>query len=453
MDHRIRLVPLQGVAILTLLCLLAGIFYPTALWALLVLGPLLALGLRDLTQTRHSLLRNFPLLGHFRYLIELFGAPLRQYIVEQNKEGKPFDRDFRSLVYQRAKNLEAKKPFGTELDVYSPTYVWMSHSMVPKPVAQELPRISIGGPDCRQPYSASLLNISAMSFGSLSPNAIEALNLGARRGNFYHTTGEGGISSYHRRPGGDLNWQIGSGYFGCRQADGSFCPDLFAEQSSDERVKLIEIKLSQGAKPGHGGILPAAKINAEIAATRKIPMGQDCVSPAHHSAFATPIELLEFIARLRDLSGGKPVGFKFCLGHPCEFLAICKAMVKTGISPDFIVIDGGEGGTGAAPLEFSDRLGFPMREGLVFVHNALVGCRPARAHQARRERQGRRGRDHRRRSGHGRRLGQFGAGLHVLPRLYPGADVPHQPLPGRRRHPGPEAAERPGGGRQSRARL
>jgi glutamate synthase domain-containing protein 2 len=374
MDHRYRLVPLQGVAVLTLLCLLTGMFFIHALWVLLILVPLLLLGVWDLTQTQHSLLRNFPILGHFRYLIEAFGAPLRQYVVEQNKEGMPFNRDLRSLVYQRGKNLEAKKPFGTELDVYSPTYIWMSHSMAPTAVAGDLPRITIGGPDCRQPYSASLFNISAMSFGSLSPNAIEALNLGAKRGSFYHTTGEGGVSSYHLKHGGDLNWQIGSGYFGCRQADGSFSPGLFAEQAGDERIRMIEIKLSQGAKPGHGGILPAAKITAEIAATRKIPLGQDCVSPAHHSAFSTPVELLEFIARLRDLAQGKPVGFKFCLGHPWEFLAVCKAMVKTGLAPDFIVVDGGEGGTGAAPLEFSDRLGFPMREGLVFTHNALVGC-------------------------------------------------------------------------------
>ncbi len=373
MNHRIRLFPLQIVAVLTLLFILLGVWNLFFLWPLIVLLPILFLGIWDLQQKSHSLLRNFPIIGHFRYLIEEFGPPLRQYIVEDNREGNPFNRDFRSLVYQRAKNVEAKKPFGTELDVYNPGYIWMSHSMVPKGVAKELPRLTIGGPQCGRPYSASLFNISAMSFGSLSGNAIEALNKGARMGNFFHTTGEGGVSQYHQKHGGDLNWQIGSGYFGCRAADGSFSADLFAEQASLEQIKMIEIKISQGAKPGHGGILPAGKITAEVAEARKVPMGEDCISPAHHSAFSTPIELLEFVAKLRELSGGKPVGFKLCVGHPYEFLAICKAMHRTGLAPDFIVIDGGEGGTGAAPLEFSDRIGFPLREGLVFANNALIG--------------------------------------------------------------------------------
>ena len=373
MEHKIRLVPLKAIVVLSGLFLLLGFVSLHFFWPLMLLLPLAALGLWDLKQPRHSLLRNYPVWGHFRYLTEAIGPALRQYIVEHNREGMPFNRDFRSLVYQRAKNVEAKKAFGTELDVYAPGYVWVSHSMVPTPVATELPRVMIGGPQCKQPYSASVLNVSAMSYGSLSGHAIMALNKGAKAGNFYHTTGEGGVSRYHREYGGDLTWQIGSGYFGCRQSDGNFCPELFAKQASDEQVKMIEVKLSQGAKPGHGGILPAAKITLEIAETRKIPMGQDCVSPAYHSVFSNPIELLEFLARLRELSGGKPVGFKFCVGHPWEFLAICKAMLKTGICPDFIVVDGGEGGTGAAPLEFSDRIGFPLVEGLAFVNNALVG--------------------------------------------------------------------------------
>lgn len=373
MEHKIRLVPLIAAVVLSGLSLLLGLVSMHFLWPLLLLLPLVILGLWDLQQPSHSLLRNYPIWGHFRYLIEAIGPALRQYIVEHNKEGMPFNRDFRSLVYQRAKGLEAKKPFGTELNVYDPGYLWVSHSMAPAPVATELPRVMIGGPQCKKPYSASLLNISAMSYGSLSGNAIMALNKGAHAGNFYHTTGEGGVSRYHREYGGDLTWQVGSGYFGCRQADGSFCPELFAEQANADQVKMIEVKLSQGAKPGHGGILPAAKITPEIAETRKIPMGQDCISPSYHSAFSNPVELLEFLARLRELSGGKPVGFKFCVGHPWEFLAVCKAMLKTGICPDFIVVDGGEGGTGAAPLEFSDHIGFPLVEGLTFVHNALVG--------------------------------------------------------------------------------
>ncbi|ORJ60637.1 FMN-binding glutamate synthase family protein [Geothermobacter hydrogeniphilus] len=374
MDYRYRLVPFQASIVLSLLCLLLSFVSIWFFLLFLLFGAAVLLGVYDQKQKKRSLPRNYPIWGRMRYFIEGLGPALRQYIVESNKEGKPFDRDFRSLVYQRAKNIEAKKAFGTELDVYSPTHVWVGHSIAPRPVAEDLPRVEIGGPDCGRPYSASIFNISAMSFGSLSANAILALNKGARKGNFYHTTGEGAISRYHRQPGGNLVWQIGSGYFGCRAADGSFDPGLFAETAADDQVKMIEIKLSQGAKPGHGGILPAAKITAEIAETRKIPMGIDCVSPAYHSAFSTPLELIEFIARLRELSGGKPVGFKFCLGHPWEFLAICKAMLEVGTGPDFIVVDGAEGGTGAAPLEFSDRLGFPLREGQTFVHNALVGC-------------------------------------------------------------------------------
>ncbi len=373
MDHRYRLFPFQISIVLTLVCLLVGFFFPLALIPAALCAALVALGFYDRQQKNHSLMRNYPIWGRLRYVIESLGPALRQYIVENNREGTPYNRDLRSLVYQRSKNIEAKKAFGTELDVYNPTHTWMGHSMAPCEVTPELPRETIGGPDCKQPYSASLLNISAMSFGSLSGNAILALNSGAQKGVFFHTTGEGGISRYHKTPGGALNWQIGSGYFGCRTDDGKFAAELFAQNAQIDQVKMIEIKLSQGAKPGHGGILPTAKISAEIAETRNIPMGEDCISPAYHSAFSTPLELLEFVAKLRELSGGKPVGFKFCLGRPWEFLAICKAMLATGITPDFIVVDGAEGGTGAAPLEFADRLGFPMREGLTFVDNALIG--------------------------------------------------------------------------------
>ncbi len=374
-ETRIRLVPMQVSIVLTILFLVLGfVFSYHFWWPLIVFLPLALLGLYDYSQDKHSLLRNYPILGRMRFFLEPLGAPIHQYFIESNQDGAPFNRDWRSLMYQRAKGLEAKKPFGTEMDVYAPNYEWLNHSLTPRPVAEDDLRVTIGGPQCSKPYSASVFNISAMSFGSLGPNAMLALNTGAKKGNFYHCTGEGGISRYHRQPGGDLNWQIGSGYFGCRKDDGNFDPDLFAEQSQDDQVKMVEIKLSQGAKPGHGGILPGAKVTAEIAEARKVPIGTTCESPAYHKEFSTPIGLLEFVAKLRELSGGKPLGFKLCVGHPWEFMAICKAMLKTDITPDFIVVDGGEGGTGAAPLELSDRMGTPLREGLVFVQNALVGA-------------------------------------------------------------------------------
>ncbi len=372
-EHKFRLVPFQAVIALSILFFLLGFFNAHFFWPLLVTLPLTALGFYDLNQPQHSLLRNYPIIGHGRYLLESFGPPMHQYFVESNKSGSPFNRDQRSMVYQRAKNEASKKAFGTELNVYQPNYAWVNHSMAPKPKAEELARITIGGPQCGKPYSASVYNISGMSYGALSSNAILALNKGAKMGNFFHNTGEGSISRYHREYGGDLCWQFGSGYFGCRQKDGSFNPDLFAEQAKDDQVKMIEIKLSQGAKPGHGGILPAGKITPEIAETRHIPMGEDCISPPYHTAFSTPVELLEFIGRLRELSCGKPIGFKLCVGHPWELLGVCKAMLETEILPDFIVVDGAEGGTGAAPLEFSDHIGMPLREGVAFVHNALVG--------------------------------------------------------------------------------
>ena len=336
-------------------------------------GGLSALGVRDLFQTRHAVLRNYPISAHLRFLLEAIRPEMRQYFFEGEKDGAPFSRDKRAIVYQRAKRVLDKRPFGTQYNVYEEGYEWVRHSMAPRPLASTPFRITIGGPDCAHPYSASVFNISAMSFGALSPNAILALNKGAAMGNFAHDTGEGGFSPYHRENGGDIIWEVGSGYFGCRNADGSFCADKFAEAARLPQVKMVELKMSQGAKPGHGGVLPAAKVSEEISRTRGVPMGQDCISPSGHSAFATPIGMMQFIAEMRRLSGGKPAGFKLCLGHPWEFMAICKAMLETEIYPDFIVVDGKEGGTGAAPLEFLDHLGMPLRDGLNFVHNALIG--------------------------------------------------------------------------------
>jgi glutamate synthase domain-containing protein 2 len=333
----------------------------------------LVIGVRDLRQTRHAVLRNYPVIGHLRFLFEWVRPEIRQYFLESDSEAVPFSRNQRSLVYQRSKGEPDKRPFGTQLDVHQTGYEWINHSMVPTVLPSHDFRTPIGGARCTQPYSASLFNISAMSFGALSANAILALNKGAQRGHFFHDTGEGSISSHHRVHGGDLVWEIGSGYFGCRNDDGSFNAEKFSANARDPQVKLIELKLSQGAKPGHGGVLPGPKVSAEIAAARGVPVGVDCVSPAAHSAFATPLQLLQFIDRLRTLSGGKPVGFKLCIGHPWEWFAIAKAMLESGLLPDFIVIDGGEGGTGAAPLEFTDHVGTPLQEGLRLVHNTLVG--------------------------------------------------------------------------------
>ncbi len=343
-------------------------------WAAIgvVFSALTALGLHDVFQTRHAVLRNYPIIAHMRFLLESVRPELRQYFFEGEKDGAPFPRDKRAIVYQRAKKQLDKRPFGTMNDVYGESYEWLHHSIAPKPTAaMDAMRVVIGhGPKA---YSSSLLNISAMSYGAISANAIRALNKGARAGGFFHDTGEGGVSPYHREHGGDLVWELGSGYFGARAADGGFDAAKFADAAADPQIKMVELKLSQGAKPGHGDVLPAAKVSAEIAAIRGVPMGQDCVSPAHHAAFSTPIGLLEFTAKMRELSGGKPAGFKLCIGHRWEFMAICKAMLETGITPDFIVIDGKEGGTGAAPLEFMDHVGMPLRDGLSFVHNALIG--------------------------------------------------------------------------------
>ena len=354
----------------------------TGLWALWFGGhaayllaaglPLSLVGLYDLTQTRSSILRNYPVIGHLRFLLEFIRPEIRQYFIENDTDEAPFSRSQRSLVYARAKGEPDKRPFGTQLDVGAKGYEWINHSIAPSKIASHDFRITIG-PNTAQPYQASVFNISAMSFGALSANAILALNAGAKRGGFAHDTGEGSISVHHRVHGGDLIWEIGSGYFGCRNADGSFNAELFAANACDPQVRMIELKLSQGAKPGHGGVLPGPKVTAEIAAARGVPMGVDCVSPASHSEFGTPIEMLQFIARLRELSGGKPTGFKFCVGHPWEWFAIAKAMQQTGLVPDFIVVDGAEGGTGAAPLEFTDHVGAPLQEGLLLVHNTLRG--------------------------------------------------------------------------------
>ena len=358
--------------------LLAGVaavatYFPVALWALLVVGPLLLLGLHDSLQREHTILRNFPLLGHVRYLFEMVRPEIQQYFIESNTDAFPIEREFRDIVYQRAKGELETQPFGTQRDVYRIGYEWAAHSLAPVPPLEEPPRIPVGGPDCRQPYSCSMLNISAMSFGALSSHAVLALNAGAKAGGFAHNTGEGGLSPYHLGPGGDLIWQIGTGYFGCRTPDGRFDPDRFRDQAANDAVRMIELKLSQGAKPGHGGVLPGPKVSEEIAAIRGVTPWQTVISPPAHSTFSTPAGLLEFVARLRDLSGGKPVGFKLCVGYRVEFLAVCKAMLDTGITPDFITVDGGEGGTGAAPLEFANSLGMPARDGWMLVHNALTG--------------------------------------------------------------------------------
>ena len=344
-------------------------------WALIVGCVGLVIGLRDIRQSRHAILRNYPIIGHLRFLMEWIRPEIRQYFIESDREAAPFSRQQRSLVYQRSKGDSDKRPFGTQMDVLLARYEWLNHSLQPSKLGGHDFRVVIGnaGSGCTQPYSASLFNISAMSFGALSANAILALNGGAKKGSFAHDTGEGSISQYHRVHGGDLIWEIGSGYFGCRNDDGSFSAEKFTLNARDPQVKMIELKLSQGAKPGHGGVLPGTKVTAEIAAARGVPMGVDCVSPSAHSAFSTPVEMLHFIERLRTLSGGKPVGFKLCIGHPWEWFALVKAMVESGVLPDFIVVDGGEGGTGAAPLEFTDHVGTPLQEGLRLVHNTLVG--------------------------------------------------------------------------------
>lgn len=362
------------------LCILAAIasfatleLHRQAFQFMLIFGFLSLVGIYDLLQTKIAILRNYPVIGHLRFMLEFIRPEIRQYFIEGDNDETPFSKEQRTLVYSRAKAVPDEIPFGTTLDVMAPGYQWINQSLAPTRLLSHNFRVEIGGKDCKQKYSASIFNISAMSFGSLSANAVMALNLGAKKGGFAHDTGEGSISKYHRIHGGDLIWEIGSGYFGCRNPDGRFNAEKYTENAIDSQVKMIELKLSQGAKPGHGGILPGSKVTAEIAAARGVKEGEACISPASHSAFSTPLELMHFIKKLRDLSGGKPVGFKFCVGHPWEWFGIVKAMLETRIYPDFIVIDGSEGGTGASPVEFTNHVGTPLQEGLRLVHNTLVG--------------------------------------------------------------------------------
>ncbi|MGZ2371518.1 FMN-binding glutamate synthase family protein [Ancylomarina sp. YFZ004] len=363
-----------SIVILIAIAVIYSVWTPI-IWSLILFGPVIILGYSDILQTKHTIKRNFPVIGNFRYILEKIRPEIMQYFVETDTEGRPINRLFRNIIYQRAKKVIDTTPFGTQVDVYRNGYEWMDHSIYAKsyPDLETKPRVHVGGPDCQKPYSANILNISAMSFGSLSQNAILAMNKGAKRGGFAHNTGEGGISPYHIQPGGDLIWQIGTGYFGCRTKNGRFCPDTFQKNASEDNVKMIEIKISQGAKPGHGGILPASKNTAEIAEIRHVEPHTVVQSPPSHSTFNSPEGLMHFIKQLRDLSGGKPIGFKLCLGKKDEFVHMCEAMISTGIKPDFITVDGGEGGTGAAPIEFSNSLGMPLRDGLSFAINTLRG--------------------------------------------------------------------------------
>ncbi|OBX60411.1 glutamate synthase [Moraxella osloensis] len=344
-------------------------------WWLMVIGLVgFVVGIYDLMQVHHAVLRNYPISGHIRYLLEEFRPELRQYLIEDDQAAVPFSRQQRALAYQRAKNVSDTNAFGTLENLYQSGKEWFLQSTLSYPLKETNFRIMVGSERCLQPYSMSVFNISAMSFGSLSAAAIEALNQGAKLGGFAHDTGEGAISPYHKKHGGDLIWELGTGYFGCRNHDGTFNAEKFAERSRIEQVKMIEIKLSQGAKPGKGGVLPKEKITLEIAETRDVPMDADCVSPASHSAFTTPREMVQFWQQLRELSGGKPVGFKLCVGQPWQFMAIVKAMIEADNYPDFIVVDGAEGGTGAAPVEFMDNVGMPLLDGFLLVHNTLVGA-------------------------------------------------------------------------------
>ncbi len=366
----------SALVVVTGIFVLGALLQPWVWWfVLLLLVPAWGLALQDSVQTRHALRRNFPLLGRGRWIAEFLRPFVRQYFIESDTDGAPISRMFRSIVYQRAKGDIETIPWGTRVDVGEEGYEWLGHSLAARDISHVNtdPRVVVGGPDCKQPYAASMLNISAMSFGSLSSAALIALNRGAKAGNFYHNTGEGGLSPYHLEPGGDLVWQIGTGYFGCRTSEGRFDPEAFREKAALPNVKMIEIKLSQGAKPGHGGILPAMKNTPEIARIRTVEVGTEVISPPTHPEFTSPEGLCDFIMRLRDLSGGKPIGFKLCVGRRSEFLSICRAMSETGIKPDFITVDGGEGGTGAAPLEYSNSVGMPLREGLATVDDCLRG--------------------------------------------------------------------------------
>ena len=378
LDKLNQIYPVRYTAFITAVVLLvftllgAGVLGLSAWWPLLFLA-LSVVGMYDLQQQHHAILRNYPIIGHLRFMLETIRPEIRQYFLESETEAAPFSRAQRGLVYARAKDASDKRPFGTQLDVRAVGYEWINHSIAPTQLTSHDFRVQVGGASCTQPYSISLFNVSAMSFGALSANAIMALNQGAKLGGFAHDTGEGSISRHHRVHGGDLIWEIGSGYFGCRDEQGHFSPEHFVDNVRSPQVKMVEIKLSQGAKPGHGGVLPGPKVTEEIAEARGVKVGEDCVSPAAHSSFSTPVGLMQFVQKLRTLSEGKPVGFKLCIGHPWEWFGIVKAMQETGIYPDFVVVDGAEGGTGAAPLEFSDHIGMPMQEGLRLVHNTLVG--------------------------------------------------------------------------------
>ncbi|MFT6776013.1 MAG: glutamate synthase domain-containing protein 2 [Paracoccaceae bacterium] len=365
---------LMAVAAGCLISLAMAVVWPGMAVAAVIFALLTIVGVHDLTQTRHSLLRNYPVIGHMRWLFEGIRPEIRQYLIESDQDEEPFSRESRSLVYQRSKGAEDKRPFGTRKRVYDSGYSWLTHSIMMKHPESWDFRVKVGNAQCAKPYDISVYNISAMSFGALSANAIMALNKGAKLGGFAHDTGEGGISRYHRVHGGDLVFQVGTGYFGCRTATGDFDPEAFRKVATDDQVKMIELKLSQGAKPGHGGMLPASKITPEISEARGVPMGVDCISPGGHSAFDSPIGMMKFLGQLRELSGGKPVGIKLCIGHRREFMCIVKAMLETGTVADFITVDGAEGGTGAAPLEFSNHIGTPLVEGLTLVHNALRGA-------------------------------------------------------------------------------
>lgn len=349
--------------------------WPGAWKLMFFLGPVLLLGYYDFFQKKRAIARNFPVFGRTRYLMEWARPKIFQYFIEPDSEGKPLNRLHRSVIYQRAKHEKDTTPFGTQLNLYAEGYEWMNHSIgaLDHHDLDADPRVIVGGANCKQPYAASLFNVSAMSFGSLSSRAILALNEGAAIGGFAHNTGEGGISPYHLEPGGDLIYQIGTGYFGCRSKEGGFDEELFVERAKEPSVKMIELKLSQGAKPGHGGILPASKNSPEIAKIRSVPVGTDVLSPPYHKAFSTPRGLIQLITKMQNLSGGKPIGFKLCIGRKSEFIGICKVMIELDRYPDFISVDGGEGGTGAAPIEFADAVGMPFREGLAFVHNTLIG--------------------------------------------------------------------------------
>lgn len=370
----LRLLMVSGLAVITAVSVLLLVLTGPWWWiAVVIFGALLAVAIFDVVQKKHSILRNYPVLGHMRYALEYIRPELQQYFIERNYDGRPYDRDTRSIIYERAKGTNQEQAFGTERDVNEVGYEYLVHSTAPLEPPADPPKVRIGGPDCTQPYDMALLNVSAMSFGAISSNAVLAMNKGAAMGGFAHDTGEGGLTEYHLRNGGDLVWELGSGYFGARTKDGQFDPKMYEEKAAHDSVKCLSLKLSQGAKPGIGGVLPAGKVTAEIAQARHVPEGEKCVSPAAHKVFSTPRELVGFMTTMRELGKGKPVGFKLCVGSRTDVLALCKAMVAEGVTPDFIIVDGAEGGTGAAPMEYEDHMGTPLTEGLMMLHNALVG--------------------------------------------------------------------------------